>query len=207
MIGRTQFPRPAWLGRLRDDRKGVTLVEFAFVAPVLIVLLMGVFDMSHTQYTNALVNGALQKAGRDMTLESAGSRIEETDARVREQVLNVVPEGAEVNFERLSHFDFSDIGEPEEVIEDAATANQRCDPGETFIDSNANGTWDRNRGRNGIGGARDAVLYTAVVTYPRPFPMFELIGMSDEVTLRATTVLRNQPYDEQDRSAFTVDCP
>lgn len=207
MIGRIPFSRPAWLGRLRDDRKGVTLVEFAFVAPVLIVLLMGVFDMSHTQYTNALVNGALQKAGRDMTLESAGSRIEETDARVREQVLNVVPEGAEVNFERLSHFDFSDIGEPEEVIEDAATANQRCDPGETFIDSNANGTWDRNRGRNGIGGARDAVLYTAVVTYPRPFPMFELIGMSDEVTLRATTVLRNQPYDEQDRSAFTVDCP
>ncbi|PKP96283.1 MAG: dihydrolipoamide acetyltransferase, partial [Alphaproteobacteria bacterium HGW-Alphaproteobacteria-15] len=51
------------------------------------------------------------------------------------------------------------------------------------------------------------VLYTAVVKYPRMFPMFELAGLPEEITLRATTVLRNQPFDEQDRSQDTGNCP
>ncbi|HSF13180.1 MAG TPA: TadE family protein [Erythrobacter sp.] len=184
----------------------MTLVEFAFVGPVLIIMLMGIFDMAHTQYTNALLNGAMQKAGRDMTLENAGSQQAANDARVRDLVRKVVPQGAEIEFERLSHFDFSDIGEPEEVIEPAATANRRCDAGERYIDENDNGRWDADRGQEGNGGARDAVLFTAIVRYDRMFPMYELIGMPDQIEMRASTVLRNQPFDEQDRSTETQDC-
>jgi hypothetical protein len=198
--------RPSLLRRLLGDSSGVTLVEFAFVGPVLIILLMGIFDMAHSQYTNALLNGAMQKAGRDMTLENAGSQQAANDARVRELVRKVVPQSAEIEFERLSHFDFSDIGEPEEVIEPAATANRRCDPGERYIDENDNGRWDADRGQEGNGGARDAVLFTAIVRYDRMFPMYELIGMPNQVELRASTVLRNQPFDEQDRSTDTEDC-
>jgi hypothetical protein len=198
--------RASLLRRLFGDRSGVTLVEFAFVGPILIIMLMGIFDMAHTQYTNALLNGAMQKAGRDMTLENAGSQQAANDARVRLQLENILPAGTEIEFERLSHFDFSDIGEPEEVIEPAATANRRCDAGERYIDENDNGRWDADRGQEGNGGARDAVLFTAIVRYDRMFPMYELIGMPDQVELRASTVLRNQPFDEQDRSTETEDC-
>jgi hypothetical protein len=206
MTRRARSARSTWFRRLLGDRSGVTLVEFAFVGPVLIIMIMGIFDMAHTQYTNALLNGAMQKAARDMTLESAGSQQANNDDRVRAQVRNVLPAGAEIEFERLSHFDFSDIGEPEEIIEPAATANRRCDPGERYIDENDNGRWDADRGQEGNGGARDAVLFTAIVRYDRLFPMFELIGMPDKVTLRSSTVLRNQPFDEQDRSTDTRDC-
>ena len=206
MIRRAAPARYPLLRRLLGDCSGATLTEFAFVGPVLILMIMGIFDMAHTQYTNALINGALQKAGRDLTLENAASRADTTDARVRTQVLNVAPNGATVEFERLSHFDFSDIGEAEEVIEPTETADQMCDAGETYIDANDNGRWDSDRGAEGVGGARDAVLYTAIVTYPRLFPMYELIGLSEDVNLRASTVLRNQPFDEQDRSTDTEDC-
>ena len=195
----------ALLARLRGDRQGVTLVEFGFVAPVLCVLVMGIFDMAHTQYTNSLINGALQKAGRDLTLETAGSQQDEIDERVRTEVLKVVPNTATVEFEKLSHFDFSDIGESEEYDDD--NNDGECNMGELYVDSNGNGQWDANRGRDGIGGARDAVLYTAVVSYPRLFPMYSLVGMNNTVTLRASTVLRNQPFDEQDRSTETGNCP
>lgn len=193
------------LARLRGDRRGVTLVEFGFVAPVLMVLVMGIFDMAHTQYTNSLVNGALQKAGRDLTLETAGSQQTAIDDQVRAAVMKVVPNTATVEFEKLSHFDFSDIGESEEYQDD--NNDGVCNMGELYVDANGNGQWDANRGRNGIGGARDAVLYTAVVSYPRLFPMYGLVGMSNTVTLRASTVLRNQPFDEQDRSTTTGNCP
>lgn len=195
----------ALLARLRGDRQGVTLVEFGFVAPVLCVLVMGIFDMAHTQYTNSLINGALQKAGRDLTLETAGSQQDEIDERVRVEVLKVVPNTATVEFEKLSHFDFSDISESEEYDDD--NNDGECNMGELYVDANGNGQWDANRGRDGIGGARDAVLYTAVVSYPRLFPMYSLVGMNNTVTLPASTVLRNQPFDEQDRSTETGNCP
>ncbi len=194
------------LRRLAGDRSGVTLVEFGFVAPVLCVLVMGIFDMAHTQYPNAMVNGAMQKAGRDLTLESAGSQQASIDERVEEAVLKVVPSTATVDFEKLSHFDFSDVGEAEEYVDD--NDDSTCNFGELYVDSNGNGQWDANRGVSGIGGARDVVIYTAVVSYPRLFPMYGLVGMSDTVTLRASTILRNQPFDEQDqRSNATGNCP
>lgn len=190
--------------QLRRDKNGATLVEFGFVAPVLILMIMGLFDMAHTQYTSALINGAMQKAGRDLTLESAGSQETTIDQRVIDEVSIVVPATATVTLEKLSHFDFEDIGEEEEYTDD--DGDGVCNNGEPFVDVNGNGQWDADRGEDGIGGARDAVLYTAVVSYPRLFPMYGLAGMPQNVELRASTVLRNQPYDEQDRSVETGNC-
>ncbi|NCP13195.1 MAG: pilus assembly protein [Sphingomonadales bacterium] len=193
------------------DRSGATLVEFAFVAPVLIMMIMGLFDIAHTQYSSVLLNGALQKAGRDLTLENAGSQMATVEARVRAQVLTVMPSGATVEFEELSHYDFADIGEPEEILGDdpfGAPGHGVCEAAknERYIDSNENNQWDKDRGKEGIGGARDAVLYTAIVEYPRMFPMYGLIGAPKNVTLTASTVLRNQPFDEQDDAKIERKC-
>ena len=192
--------------RLRRNENGATIVEFGFVAPVLLLMIMGLFDIAHTQYTSALVNGAMQKAGRDLTLENAGSQQAIIDQAVIDQVGNVAPSTATVELIKLSHFDFSDIGEAEEWT-DETPFDGICNNNEVFVDLNENGQWDADRGQQGIGGARDAVLYTAIVSYPRVFPMHGLAGLSENVTIRASTVLRNQPFDEQDRSTQTGNCP
>lgn len=192
------------LHRLREDTRGATLTEFAFVAPILFLMLMGVFDMAHTQYTSAMMNGAIQKAGRDITLENSGSQAASIDKSVIDAVKTVVPDSATVELEKLSHFDFADIGEAEEFNDD--NNDGVCNSGEPFVDANNNGQWDANRGEEGIGGARDAVLYTAVVKYDRLFPMYGLAGLPQEVELRASTVLRSQPYDVQDRTTSTGNC-
>ncbi|MHA7818386.1 MAG: TadE/TadG family type IV pilus assembly protein [Erythrobacter sp.] len=193
--------------RLRDirrDESGATLTEFGFVAPVLILMIMGIFDMAHTQYTSALLNGAMQKAGRDLTLETAATREVDIDQAVIDQVRNVVPDSASIQLAKLSHFDFEDIGEAEEFSDD--NGNTICDNGEVYVDANNNGQWDADRGEDGIGGARDAVLYTAIVTYDRMFPMYGLAGLPQQVELRASTVLRNQPYDVQTSRSETGNC-
>ena len=189
------------LRRLIADRSGVTMVEFAFVAPVLVVMVMGLFDMAHTQYSSSILNGALQKAARDLTLENANSQQVSIDARVEQQIAEVMPAAGEITFEKVSHFDFSDVSEPEEFTDQ--NSDNICNNNEPYIDTNNNGRWDADRGRDGIGGARDVVLYTANVTYPRLFPMYGLIGMPDTVTLSASTVLRNQPFDEQNDRVVT----
>ena len=196
--------KPTRVGRLARDQKGAAITEFGFVAPLFMIILMGVFDVTHTTYTSSLLQGAMQKAGRDLTLENAGSRESAIDQKVIDQVRNVVPDDAEIELEKLSHYEFEDIGEAEEFTD--TNGDGVCNDGEPFQDSNSNGSWDANRGEEGIGGARDAVLYTAIVTYDRMFPMAGLAGLEEQVELRASTVLRNQPYDIQDVSVDTGNC-
>lgn len=185
------------LNRLRRDDEGATLTEFAIVAPVLILLVMGIFDMGHSQYTSALMNGAMQKAGRDLTLQSAtATATQQTiDDEVVAQIRKVVPASAKVELVKLSHYEFEDIGEEEEYTDE--NNDGQCNDGEPFIDYNNNGQWDNNRGTDGVGGAKDAVLYTVNVSYDRLFPMAGLAGLTEKVNLTASTVLRNQPYAEQ----------
>lgn len=205
MIGRVMALKTL-LCRLRGDREGVTLIEFALVGPVLILMIMGLFDIAHTQYSSSVLHGAMQKAGRDLTLESALSRQGTIDALVTSQIEPLMPNGSEITLEKQSHFDFSDVAQPEEFTDQ--NSDGRCNNNEPYVDTNDNGSWDADRGRSGIGGARDVVLYTAVVTYPRIFPLYGLAGMSQDVTIEASTVLRNQPFDEQNDRITTVrNCP
>ncbi len=190
--------------QLRRNKDGAALTEFGLVAPIMCMMIMGIFDLAHTQYTESLITGAMQKAGRDLTLESAGSQEAAIDQQVIDTVSTVTPGNATVTLEKLAHFDFGDIGEAEAFTDN--NDNDICDNGEPYEDANGNGTYDTDRGQDGIGGARDAVVYTAVVTYPRLFPIAEFIGIDKNVSVRASTILRNQPYDQQDLTVETLNC-
>lgn len=190
--------------RLARDTKGAALIEFAMIAPIFLTMLMGVFDVAHTLYTTSILQGTMQKAGRDFTLENAGSRTDELNAFVNARIHQVAP-SATVTFERKSYYDFSDVEQQERW--DDMNNDGECNNNEPFEDANGNGQWDPDRGADGNGGARDAVLYTATVTYPRLFPMAELIGLEENVSIEGSTVLRNQPYDQQDRTIVVENCP
>ena len=123
---------------------------------------------------------------------------------VRNNVRRVAP-NATVTFTRASYANFTDVGQAEDFGD--VNSNGACDNGETFEDANANGVWDANRGQNGNGGARDAVLYGVSVSYKRLFPIGRLIGQSDNMVLNTTTILRNQPYGLQQGAPATGTCP
>ena len=169
-------------------------VEFALIAPVLLVLLMGLFDLAYTMYTSALLEGAIQKAARDATIEGASAYSAELDDRVREIVDDIAPQAVVVPT-RKWYTNFTDVRQPEDFTD--VNHNGTCDVGEPYEDINANDAWDADRGSTGNGGARDAVLYEVRVTYRRLFPVAGFIGQSNDFTLVTQTVLRNQPYGLQ----------
>ena len=194
-------PRPALIG----DESGMSAVEFAMLAPVLMMAVMGMMDLGHTMYTNSLLQGAIQKAARDSTIEGASSNVATLDGRVTAMVHNIAP-NATLTFDRKSYSNFNDVAAPEDFTDQ--NNNGQCDGGEAFEDANGNGTWDRDRGQNDMGGARDAVLYTVSVNYVRAFPVGALLGQSNTITMKATTVLRNQPYAvTTTRATASLNCP
>ena len=178
------------LGRGQD---GVTIVEFALVAPVLLLALMGMLDLAFNMYTTAMLQGAIQKSARDATIEGAST--ESVDARVQRAV-KAISANSTITISRMAYTSFSDVSRPEDYTD--TNANGVCDAGEPFEDVNGNETWDSDRGTMGQGGARDAVLYTVQVTYPRMFPIAGFMSMPNTFTTTARTVLRNQPYGLQE---------
>ncbi len=187
------------LRALSEDRRGVTIIEFAVAGPVLIILLMGIFDLGHMAYVRAVLQGGVQQVARNGTLEIA--QTEAGDAYVRKLVEGVAP-GAEVEIARSSYFDFTDIARAEAWND--KNNNDRCDDGESYTDENKNGHWDADVGKSGNGGANDVVVYTVKVTYTPVFPVPGLTDLSTKRTLTATAVRKNQPYALQQAMGSTA---
>jgi Flp pilus assembly pilin Flp len=191
------------LRALGRDQRGATLVEFALIAPVLLLTLLGLFEMGYNYYIQAQLQGAIQKAARDATIESSIGNTAAIDDRVARAVRMIVP-GARVGFSRTSYTNFTDVSQPEDFTD--LDGNGVCGNGEPFEDANANGTWDQDRGNLGQGGARDAVLYVVSVSYRRMFGVARLIGFPEMFTTEATTVVRNQPFGDQVTRAVAGNC-
>lgn len=191
-------PRHRPLARLARDRRGATIVEFAMVAPAMCLFLVGAFDISHTLYAQAVLQGAVQKAARDATLEEGSTADQQKllDDRVRAQAGRLA-NTAEITFTRRFYRSFSEVAAARAEAFTDTNSNGICDAGEPYQDDNNNGHWDADGGNAGQGGAKDAVLYTAKMTYPHLLPIYRFIGGSDTVTIVASTVLKNQPYADQ----------
>jgi Flp pilus assembly protein TadG len=193
----------AILKRLRRDERGMTILEFAFLAPVLLVSLLGFFDMAYREYISSVLQGEVQKAGRDSTLPNGATAGSSLDARVRNRVSVIIPD-ATWTFSRLKYASFTRAGQAENFTD--TNANGLRDAGECFQDENANNTWDADAGASGQGGSKDIVVYKAQLSYPRVFPMAGLLGWNPNQVIAATTVLRNQPFGTQTATAVTVIC-
>jgi Flp pilus assembly pilin Flp len=198
---RRGFPQVRQLAR---DRQGVTAIEFGIAMPVMALMLMGLFDLGFQVYAQSVLQGAVQQAARASTLETGGINSTTLDTTIEEKFHDVIP-GAELDFSRKNYANFEDVGIPEDF--DDTNNDDTCNNGEVFEDINSNGNWDEDRGADGLGGARDAVLYSVSASYSRVFPFHNFVGLPEEITVDGSTVLRNQPYDEQaERTPETGTC-
>jgi Flp pilus assembly pilin Flp len=182
---------------------GVTAVEFALVTPVLLLVLMGGMDVSRSAYVSSVLYGAVQKAGRDSSLETGGGAAASIDSKILSVMKPLASDGV-LTVSRKSHQSFKRAKRAETYTD--KNANNTRDALECFEDTNGNGVWDADGGKAGLGGADDIVVYTATFTYPRTFPMAGLMGMNPNQVLSATTILRNQPYGDQTLTVPAVVC-
>ena len=180
------------------DTRGAALIEFAIVAPVMMVLLMGLSDLAYQIYAQSILNGALQKAGRDAAIQGGVLNTGTIDAKVQDMVKKIAA-NATFTVTRKNYDAFSVI-KPEPFVDtpppspyaDGILNNHEC-----YTDINDNNKYDLDPGADGQGGANDVTLYTVAVTYPRLFPVAGLLGWPSTQTISATTLLKNQPYATQ----------
>lgn len=186
------------------ERQGATVIEFAIVTPVMLILIMGLGDILYQEYAQSILNGALQKAGRDSSIQGGGAAASTIDAKVIAMMTPIMATPTQVTCPTTAAGTWCSLRENYDTFTAVApepfTDNDgdgRCDHGEPFSDVNGNGTWDVDPGTSGQGGANDVTLYSISITYPRLFPVAGLMGWPSTQTVKASTLLKNQPYASQ----------
>jgi len=196
------------LRRLRSNENGIAVVEFGFIAPLFLLMLMGIFDYGFTLYIQSALQGAVQEGARQASLEN--TQWSDIEAKVNQQVRRVVPSSdpstvISFTLDPLYYQNYNDITLPEDFTD--TNGNNRYDATECFVDRNGNRSWDQDVGVAGRGGAQDVVSIEASLTYRRVFPFWKLARQPQNVTLTATTFLRNQPFSAQATRVGVRICP
>lgn len=201
-------PGPA---RLRRDTAGAALIEFALIMPVMLMMIFGTLEFGLNIYLRSVLEGAMQQAGRNSSLQTAQASHTTIDAYITNQVHNILPNAA-VTFTRQNYSTFSAVGRAEDFTDgsNGGIVNGAYDLPECFQDIIGSGTagqWDSDIGRSGLGGANDVVEYTATVSYSSFIPVGQAFGLSPTTTINATTMLRNQPFATQPTWNTAPVCP
>ena len=188
------------LRRLLRDRSGVTIIEFAFVAPVMIVLLSGLLEFGYVAFARSTLESAILDASRSARVaECPGEAAELIEAEVVRRMDAVISHDGEppVLTVRSYGAEFGNVGNPEPFND--LDASGSFDPGEPYTDINGNAQWDEDMGKSGdYGGFGDVVEFTATfnVASLLPFIAARLNDNEGFYPITAETVVRNEPFKE-----------
>jgi Flp pilus assembly protein TadG len=181
------------LTRFLHSQGGLSTVEFAFVAPILVLLVMGTVEFSLIMFTMATMESATAATARTgktgyiapgMTRQQTIiNTITSRTAGLLNPALFIISTTVYPNFDNVS--------QPEPYTD--SNGNGSYSVGEPFTDINGNGTWDEDMGAAGLGNAGDIVVYNISYPWPINTPLIGLItGNPYNITVR--TVVKNEPF-------------
>jgi len=185
------------LKSLGAEARGSVVVEFAFGAPILALMITGAIEFGTIMFTTTLMEGALREASR------YGITGREPDASLRlARIIEIIDERtiglidmSKAHVDILVYPDFDKIGTGEDFID--GNGNGQYDLGETFTDSNGNGAYDKDIGAAGPGEAGQVVLYRITYDWPILTPVFNhVLGDAGTLPLTASIAVRNEPFEE-----------
>ena len=185
------------LARLKRRRDGVAAIEFAFIAPALLLLTIGSMEVGMIFFGNALLEGGVREAARfglTGAMPPAGTREDHVVDVVNEHgagVINITT----ANVTTLVYPNFTSIGEPEPYTDENGSTSY--DFGEPYTDINCNGIWDPDMGRAGLGSGGEVVVYTVNYDMPMMTGLLDpMMGQDGKVPLIASVTVRNEPFDQ-----------
>jgi len=172
---------------LKACERGAAVVEFAMVLPVLCMLVMGTMEVGYRIFAVSVSNGAIREAARmASTGEYTGPQI---DAAVTKQI-RAFRKDATVSIVKKSYSDFTGVGLPEPVTSGTVASGTYC-----FQDINNSGSYEEDRGKDGLGGAEDVINYEVTATYPTLFKFSEkVLKFNASTKITESTIVSNEPF-------------
>ena len=176
-------------------KEGATALEFAIIAPVFFILLMGIVEIGLIMFVESLLAGSLANGAR---IGKTGYTEGERAAYIKSEIIRL--SGGFLDSDQLQvtplHYDsHANIGQIEPCIPANIDPCLGTVPNIHFSDINDNGIRD-DRGIAGPGGRNRVVLYKASYSWPifTPF-MATFFGNGNNVyEFSATAIVKNEGF-------------
>lgn len=183
------------LQRFARAQQGVTAVEFALVAPVLLLLVMGIVEFALVMLAYNVMESATNMSARLGATGFTASGISRQQTildAVRARAGSFIdPDRVEVHSRFYSQYD--QINEPEPFTD--SNHNGLRDSGEPYTDVNGNGQWDADMAVAGYGNAGDVVVYTVQYPWAIATPIIShLVGTDGVYMITTHAVVKNEPF-------------
>lgn len=177
-------------------QEGALAIEFALIAPVVIVFLMGIIEFGLIMWATTVLEGATNmgaRIGKSGTTTVGVTR----QQYIRNQITSLAgglldTSGITITTQPYATFNTSGNPPPEPCLTATCGGGQA---GIDYTDLNGNGAYDTVRSDAGLGG--DVVVYRATYNWPLKTPIFAQVighGSTNSITITAVTVVRNEPF-------------
>ncbi|MGB3471975.1 MAG: TadE/TadG family type IV pilus assembly protein [Erythrobacter sp.] len=189
-----------FLKALRADTQGVTIVEFALVAPVMLLFIGGILEIGYVTFARSTLESSILAAARaSRVTECPNENAEELAEQLTKRMSVIMSaDGAPPTLSVQSYGQkFGDVGNPEPF--DDTDGNGTHSVGESYTDVNGNGEWDADMGQDGhYGTFGEVVEFKASFNVPSLFPWIaqRINSGQNFYTIESVTVIRNEPYED-----------
>ncbi len=194
--GKQRIGRIAALRRWAKDRRGAAAAEFALIAPMLVLVLVGIAEIGTTLFVGALMEGAVREASRyGITGQGGAARMQTVRDIIEDTTIGLVDiDVADIGTK--TYADFDSIGQHEPYTDDNPP-NGTFDVGEAYVDINGNGEWDTDQGKDGVGDPGEIVVYD--ITYDLPLltgMLTQHFGQGGLIKMKSRIAVRNEPFHD-----------
>jgi Flp pilus assembly protein TadG len=149
--------------RFVSDTRGVSAIEFAVCAPVLLILILGTIELALDMVVDASVQAAAQQASRvGLTTSAPGNGVSRTE-QAKRIVNSILAPWASLGTVSISEKAYANYN--------AITSNVYSD--------------------NSMGGFGDVVSYTVTVTMPSFTGLSKMFGY-DQLTFQRNFIVQNE---------------
>ncbi len=192
MPSRLRFRCYTILRPLRVLQDGAVALEFALLAPVFFLIIMGTFELGLVMFYSTVLEGATSFGSRigKVNYLPPGYNDRATYIRTQalEQLQGILPP-EKLTFSMKTYNTFDAVSQPEACLVDVCDSTS---PAGSFTDTNGNGQWDPDQGKNSPGAPGAIVQYELSYNY-RFFTPFVGSLFADPLVLRGITVVSNEP--------------
>lgn len=186
----------ALLRRFLRCRKGVSALEFALVAPIMLLAITGIIDLMLVMFVTALMEGGLRDAsrlGRTGFAPAGTTREQAILDKIAKATIGLVDIN-KATVTTLEYQDFGSIGQPEVYTD--VDGDSQYDAGEPWVDKNGNGTWDADQGLAGIGSSSTIVLYKVRYNWRLLTPLLPtFLPNGYNFPIEVSVAVRNEPWN------------
>lgn len=178
------------------SEEGANLIEFAFIAPVFFLIIVGTLDIGSMLVVQNALDASARSASR-FGLTGFDSGLGDRDEAIRDNILDTavrysggIIKRDQVMITVTAYPEIEAIETPE-PYEDT-NSNGQYDLGEFYEDINENGQWDNDQGTTGsFGAGGEAVRYEVAYDWPSFLSAF---GILSDVRLRGFATVRNEDF-------------